>query len=106
VFPDGELLDIADSTRSMERAGFEIRDVENLREHYAQTLRHWVSNLEEHWHEATALVGERRARVWLLYMAGSINGFDDAGIQLHQALGVRNFPDGTSDMPRTRRSWN
>ena len=45
-------------------------------------------------------MGERRARVWLLYMSGSINGFDDAGIQLHQALGVRNGPDGTSTMPR------
>jgi cyclopropane-fatty-acyl-phospholipid synthase len=106
VFPDGELLDIADSTRSMERAGFEIRDIENLREHYAQTLRCWVSNLQTRWDEATAMVGERRARVWLLYMSGSINGFDDAGLQLHQALGVRNAPDGTSDMPRTRRGWD
>ena len=106
VFPDGELLDIADSTRSMERAGFEIRDVENLREHYAQTLRYWVSNLQAHWDDATTLVGEPRARVWLLYMSGSINGFDDARIQIHQALGVRNTPDGTSDMPRNRRSWD
>lgn len=106
VFPDGELLDIADSTRSMEQAGFEIRDVENLREHYAQTLRCWVSNLQAHWDDATTLVGEPRARVWLLYMSGSINGFDDARIQIHQALGVRNAPDGTSDMPRNRRSWD
>ena len=106
VFPDGELLDIADSLRSMERVGFEIRDVENLREHYAQTLRSWVANLQANWDAAVALVGERRARVWLLYMSGSINGFDDAGVQLHQALGVRNEVDGTSSMPRTRRGWD
>ena len=106
VFPDGELLDIADGLRSMERAGFEIRDVENLREHYAETLRNWVSNLQARWDDAIALVGERRARVWLLYMSGSINGFDDAGISLHQALGVRNMADGTSHVPRTRRAWD
>ena len=62
VFPDGELLDIADSLRSMERAGFEIRDVENLREHYAETLRCWVANLQANWEAAIALVGERRAQ--------------------------------------------
>jgi len=106
VFPDGELLDIADGLRSMERAGFEIRDVENLREHYAETLRCWVSNLQARWDDAVALVGDRRARVWLLYMSGSINGFDDAGISLHQALGVRNTADGTSHVPRTRRGWD
>ena len=106
VFPDGELLDIADSLRSMERAGFEIRDVENLREHYARTLRSWVANLQTNWESVVASVGERRARVWLLYMSGSINGFDDAGLQLHQALGVRNAPGGASGMPRTRRGWD
>ena len=58
VFPDGELLDIADTVRTMEQAGFEIRDVENLREHYEQTLRCWVANLERHWDAAVDLVGE------------------------------------------------
>ena len=106
VFPDGELIDVGRSLLAMQQAGFEIRDVENLREHYAATLRHWVTNLEARWSEAVDLVGERRARVWLLYMSGSINGFDDAGLQLHQALGVRNAADGTSRCPPTRRGWN
>ena len=106
VFPDGELIDVGESLLAMERAGFEIRDVEDLREHYATTLRHWVANLEARWDDAVALVGEHRARVWQLYMSGSINGFDDAGLQLHQVLGVRNAADGTSHMPRTRRDWN
>ena len=105
VFPDGELLDVGDTVRFMEQAGFEVRDVENLREHYAQTLRHWVANLEQHRDEAVGLVGEARCRVWLLYMSGSINGFDDAGLQLHQTLGVRDHPDGRSEMPRTRAGW-
>lgn len=105
VFPDGELLDLADTVRFMEGAGFEVRDVENLREHYARTLRQWVDNLQQHWDRAVELVGERRARVWLLYMSGSVNGFEDAGIQLHQTLGVRPSTDGFSAMPATRRDW-
>lgn len=105
VFPDGELLDVADTVRFMERAGLEVRDVENLREHYATTLRHWVANLQEHWDEAVALVGETRARVWLLYMSASINGFDDAGLQINQTLGVRLDAAGRSDIPSTRNAW-
>lgn len=104
VFPDGELIDLADTISAMEHAEFEVRDVENLREHYATTLRHWVANLEEQWDDAVRLVGERRARVWLLYMSGSINGFDDNGLQLYQTLGVKSvrLPSG---MAPTRRDW-
>ena len=104
VFPDGELVDLADTISEMEGVGFEVRDVENLREHYAQTLRHWVANLETNWDEAVPLVGERRARVWLLYLSGSINGFDDNGLQLYQTLGVKSVRR-PSDLPPTRREW-
>ncbi len=104
VFPDGELIDLADTVSAMQRVGFEVRDVENLREHYATTLRHWVANLEARWDEAVGLVGEQRARVWLLYMSGSINGFDDNGLQLYQTLGVKSVRRPT-DLPPTRRDW-
>lgn len=104
VFPDGELLDLATTVEAMERAGFEIRDVENLREHYADTLRHWVANLEKEWDRAVELVGERRARVWRLYMSGSINGFDDAVFELQQTLGVRS-DHRPSDLHSTRGGW-
>lgn len=106
VFPDGELLDLAHTVREMQAAGFEVRDVENLREHYAHTLRGWVGNLVDAWDEAVDLVGEPRARVWLLYMSGSVNGFDDFGLQLYQTLGVKLHDGGQSDMPRTRAGWN
>jgi len=69
-------------------------------------LRHWVANLERRWDEAVELVGEGRCRVWQLYMSASVNGFDDAGVQIYQTLGVRNHPGGRSDMPRTRLDWN
>jgi len=68
-------------------------------------LRHWVANLERHWDDAVELVGEGRARVWLLYMSGSINSFDDNSIAVHQVLGTATEPDGTSHMPPTRAAW-
>lgn len=106
VFPDGELLDVGDVARAMESAGFEVRDVESLREHYALTLRQWVANLEAGWDRAVELVGEARARVWRLYMAGSAVGFEDGGISIHQVLGVVPDASGASGMPRTRDEWS
>jgi cyclopropane-fatty-acyl-phospholipid synthase len=106
VFPDGELLDVGTTVMSMERAGFEVRDVENLREHYATTLSAWVANLERNWDRAVELVGEGRTRVWLLYMTGSVNAFDTNGQALHQVLGVVPEPGGASHMPPTRASWD
>ncbi len=105
VFPDGELVDVGQVVLAMERAGFEVRDVESLREHYALTLRCWVANLEAHWDEAVALVGRPRADIWRLYMAASALGFEDGGIAVHQVLGVLPADDGTSGMPRTR-EWD
>ncbi len=105
VFPDGELIDVGKVTEGMERAGFEVRDVESLREHYSKTLHAWVENLQANWDAAVREVGIRRARVWLLYMAGSANGFDDGGVSIHQVLGVKPDADGASHMPPTRSSW-
>ncbi|MET0903395.1 MAG: class I SAM-dependent methyltransferase, partial [Acidimicrobiales bacterium] len=105
VFPDGELIDVGDVVLAMERAGFQVRDVESMREHYASTLRCWVANLQAGWDRAVELVGANRARVWLLYMAASALHFEDGGIDLHQVLGVVPTPDGESGMPRTRDDW-
>ncbi len=106
VFPDGELIDVGVNAVVMQEAGFELRDVENLREHYARTLTGWVDNLEARWDEAVDMVGEGRARVWRLYMSGSINGFTDGGLQIYQTLGVKHFEHGRSGMPPTRAAWN
>jgi cyclopropane-fatty-acyl-phospholipid synthase len=105
VFPDGELIDVADVVRAMERAGFEVRDVESLREHYTRTLRAWVANLEASWDTAVKLVGEARARVWRLYMTASANAFEHGAIAVHQVLGVRPTADGASLMPPSRATW-
>jgi cyclopropane-fatty-acyl-phospholipid synthase len=104
VFPDGELLDVGDVVLAMERAGFECRDVESLREHYARTLRHWIANLEVNWDSTVEQVGLARARIWRLYMAASAVGFENGGIAVHQVLGV--VPRaGRSAMPPTRADW-
>jgi cyclopropane-fatty-acyl-phospholipid synthase len=99
VFPDGELSGPSQVMSAMNSAGFEVRHEENLREHYALTLKHWCENLEDHWEEAVAEAGLGTARVWRLYMAASRLGFDINMIQLHQMLGVKLGPGGDSGMP-------
>lgn len=99
VFPDGELEGPGHLIGKMHDAGFEVRHEENLREHYAKTLAGWCRNLDAHWDEAVAEVGEGTARVWRLYMAGSQLGFELNWIQLHQVLGVKLHDGGRSDMP-------
>jgi cyclopropane-fatty-acyl-phospholipid synthase len=99
VFPDGELESVGYLARQMEDIGFEIRHEENLREHYAQTLRYWCANLDEHWDEAVEEVGQGTARVWRLYMAGCVVGFERNKIQLHQILGVKLDSQGAAHMP-------
>jgi cyclopropane-fatty-acyl-phospholipid synthase len=106
VFPDGELVDVGQVVLGLQRAGFEVRDVESLREHYSKTLHAWVRNLEERWDEAVSAAGVGRTRVWHLYMAASANGFDDGGLGIHQVLGVKCAAGGESGMPLTRRSWH
>jgi cyclopropane-fatty-acyl-phospholipid synthase len=105
VFPDGELLPVSYVVTAMERAGFEIRDLEALREHYALTLRVWVTSLQEHWDEALRLVTPGRARVWLLYMIGSALSFESNRIGVNQVLAVRPAEEGASGLPRTREEW-
>jgi len=99
VFPDGELSGPSQVMTAMNAAGFEIRHTENLREHYALTLKHWCENLEDNWDAAVAEAGLGTARVWRLYMAASRLGFDINMIELHQMLGVKLSPGGESGMP-------
>jgi cyclopropane-fatty-acyl-phospholipid synthase len=104
VFPDGELEAPGYLISRINDAGFEVRHEENLREHYAKTLAAWCANLDGHWDEAVAEVGQGTARVWRLYMAGSRLGFDRNQIQLHQVLGVRLAAGGAAGMP-LRPDW-
>ncbi|MEU0165578.1 cyclopropane-fatty-acyl-phospholipid synthase family protein [Streptomyces iakyrus] len=105
VFPDGELQPIGSTVAQLERAGFEVRDVEAIREHYALTLRRWVSRLEADWRRAVQLAGPGRARVWRLYMAASALAFEGNRIGVNQVLAVRTPDPGISGMPLRARTW-
>ncbi|KAA0022827.1 SAM-dependent methyltransferase [Antrihabitans cavernicola] len=105
IFPDGELLPLSHTVGALERAGFETRDSEALREHYALTLRSWVDDLRGSWDEAVELVGAARARTWLLYLAASALSFERGRITIHQVLAVRRHESGAAEMPRTRAGW-
>ncbi|MBV9284209.1 MAG: class I SAM-dependent methyltransferase [Acidimicrobiia bacterium] len=98
VFPDGELHEVGTIVSAIQEAGFEVRHLENLREHYALTLRAWVANLEADWDEAVRLAGLAMARIWRLYMAGSAVNFEAGSTQIHQVLATRS-DGGVSGMP-------
>jgi len=102
VFPNGDLAGFSETVTEMERAGFEIMDVEGLRLHYARTCRHWVERLRERAADAVALVGERIYRTWLLYLTCTSVAFEAGSIGLYQVL-MRKHGDSTIDRgPRTR----
>ncbi|GAA3118630.1 class I SAM-dependent methyltransferase [Streptomyces rectiviolaceus] len=105
VFPGGELAPVGSTVGLLERAGFEVRDVEAIREHYALTLRRWVANLEAHWKEGQRLTSPGRARIWRLYMAASALAFERNHIGVNQVLAVKTPEVGTSGMPLRARDW-
>lgn len=105
VFPDSQLLEVGSVVTAMHEQGFEVRDVEALREHYARTLRHWVGRLEANWDEAVGLVGASRARIWRLYMAGCCLNFEEGRLGVDQVLAVKPGAGGASGMPTTRAEW-
>jgi cyclopropane-fatty-acyl-phospholipid synthase len=105
VFPDGELEPISTTLAAAETTGFEVRDVESLREHYSLTLRHWIHQLECHHEQALRYVDEPTYRVWRLYMSGSIHEFNRGRQNLYQTLFAKPEPNGESHLPLSRRDW-
>jgi cyclopropane-fatty-acyl-phospholipid synthase len=102
VFPNGDLSGFTETLTEMERARWEVQDVENLRLHYARTCRHWVERLRARGDEARAIVGERVCRTWLLYLACSAVAFEAGSIGLYQVV-LRKQGDRTGGTaPRTR----
>ena len=102
VFPGGELVHVSRVIREMASQDLETLDTESLRPHYAKTLWHWVSRLEANAVRARELVGERRYRVWRIYMAGSAHAFERGWISIFQILGAKPLADGSLPYPLTR----
>jgi cyclopropane-fatty-acyl-phospholipid synthase len=102
IFPDGEILPLWEMLREAEAAGFEVRDVEDLREHYARTLELWRHGLEGRFPEAISLVGPERARLYRLYLAASAHQFAFGHLAVHQTLLAKPGPRGRVNLPWSR----
>jgi cyclopropane-fatty-acyl-phospholipid synthase len=102
VFPNAELDNITHILDVLERARFEIHDVENLRAHYARTTRQWVERLQANEARARALVGDRTYRTWAAYLASSTVGFTQGTIGLYQVVASRPDPSAARVVPTTR----
>ena len=104
VFPDGRLVTLPQAMKAAEAEGLEVRDVENLREHYNLTLRRWVARLEANREKLLRLVSEETYRIWLLYMAGCAAAFQRGDIAVYQTL-LSKAARGRSHLPLTREDW-
>ncbi|MBV9348163.1 MAG: class I SAM-dependent methyltransferase [Pseudolabrys sp.] len=103
IFPGGELDHIAMSVGNLERLGFEVHDVENWREHYRLTCRHWHDRLVAAKSEAVAQVGEPKTRLWILYLAASSYLFASHATSIFQTLASRrDRKQSASGLPPTR----
>lgn len=101
IFPGGELDHLGISIENLEAHGFEVHDVENLREHYGQTCRLWAQRLHARFDEAIREVGAPKARLWLLYLTGVALTFERGKWQINQTLASKRVR-GPSGLPQTR----
>ena len=102
IAPDMHMRPIDRTCALMRKAGFEVNDVQSLREHYVLTARAWARNLEDRWSEIAEVAGERTARIWRLYLAGGGLAFAENRMGVDQILAVRPHVDGSSGLPLGR----
>jgi cyclopropane-fatty-acyl-phospholipid synthase len=102
IAPDMHMRPLSRTLAHLEAAGFEIRDVEAMREHYVTTVAHWLETFETHWDDVVALVGEEIARTWRLYLVGGGLAFEEGRMGVDQLLCVRPSDNGVSGLPPTR----
>jgi cyclopropane-fatty-acyl-phospholipid synthase len=102
VFPHGELPHLSRVVKDMAEAKLEVMDVETLRLHYAKTLSHWSRRLEASLEAARAHAGERRTRIWRLYLAGCAHAFAQNWVTIHQVLAVKPADPARHTLPWTR----
>ena len=104
IFPDGELTGSGRIVTTMQDVGLDVRHEENLREHYALTLKAWSANLVARWEDCVREAGIGTAKVWGIYLAGSRRAFERNELQLHQVLAVKPDPNGCAHFP-LRPDW-
>jgi cyclopropane fatty-acyl-phospholipid synthase-like methyltransferase/DUF1365 family protein len=102
IAPDMHMRPMSSTIAFLEQSGFEIRDVEAMREHYVTTVEHWIATFEANYPAFVELVGEEVARVWRLYLVGGALSFEEGRMGVDQILAIKPMADGTSAMPATR----
>ncbi len=102
VFPHGELPHIGLVLREMTVAGLEATDVESLRRHYARTCHEWASRLDAQREKAADLAGQKRMRIWQVYLGGCAYGFAHGWMNLYQVLACKEGATGADALPMTR----
>ncbi len=102
VFPGGELTHVTNVVKAMSQQNLECLDVENLRPHYAKTLWHWVDRLEAQQNNAKGMIGEKKYRIWQIYMGGSAYAFERGWMSLFQIVAGKPLADGSLPYPFTR----
>lgn len=102
VFPHGELPHLSRAIREISAAGLEVVDVESLRRHYARTCRQWADRFQSNLDRARTLAGERRARIWRVYLAGCAYGFERGWVNVHQVLACKAVDGDLGSLPHTR----
>ncbi|MGB5082386.1 MAG: cyclopropane-fatty-acyl-phospholipid synthase family protein [Burkholderiales bacterium] len=101
VFPHGELPHLSLVLREMSVAGLEVADVESLRRHYALTCLEWARRLEQNRERAIAAAGDKRYRIWQIYLAGCAHGFEHSWMNIYQVL-ARKEAAISNPLPLTR----
>ncbi len=102
IAPDMHMRPVGETVDLIAQAGFEIRDVHALREHYVWTVEAWLDTFEANADALTALVGEEVVRVWRLYLVGGALTFQEGRMGVDQILAVRPGPIGQSGLPPRR----
>ena len=101
IFPGGELDHLGMSIANLERARFEVHDVEGWRMHYCRTTRLWHDRLLARRAEAEAEVGAELTRMWLFYLGGCSLAFERGAVSIFQTLASRKNK-GALPVPATR----
>jgi cyclopropane-fatty-acyl-phospholipid synthase len=105
IAPDMHMRPLPELLGLIDAAGFEIRDVHALREHYVRTVQAWHEEFERRWNEVVAFVGIEQARVWRLYLVGGALTFEENRMGIDQILSVKPTAAGRASMPPTRLGW-
>jgi cyclopropane-fatty-acyl-phospholipid synthase len=99
IFPGSYTPTVREMMEIFEPYAFSVLDLENLRQHYARTLEHWLARFEAHSSEVEQMFDGNFVRAWRLYLSGSIANFTTGSLELYQVLFSRR---GNNQIPWTR----